>query len=339
MTSLKRWLIGMMSTLLLIFVAPVVQAGGMNFTVEPLFNEHQIAENQSHFEMKVEPNSSEKVSIQITNGSDKDKKFSLQINNATTSNNGEISYEKKLNVPDDSAQVDLQTIATLPHELSLKGGESRIVDISFEIPEQTFEGVILGGLQVMEQNEGTEQADEKISFKNKYSFIVPIVIYETDAQLKADVKLKKVFPTLTNAYPSLEIQLQNPVATTLPTKDVTVKITPKNKKEVLKEQQLKEVTFAPNSTWNNQLDWEKEEFKAGDYTAHIKIKSEYGDWKWDKDFTIAGTKAKELNKKAVGIKSENSSIFLIVGILLMFLVTIVLMYMLTKEKRKNQLEK
>ncbi|CRH17311.1 conserved hypothetical protein [Carnobacterium maltaromaticum] len=88
-----------------------------------------------------------------------------------------------------------------------------------------------------------------------------------------------------------------------------------------------------------QLDWEKEEFKAGDYTAHIKIKSEYGDWKWDQDFTIAGTKAKELNKKAVGIKSENPSTFLIVGILLLFLVTVVLIYMLTKEKRKNQLEK
>lgn len=52
-----------------------------------------------------------------------------------------------------------------------------------------------------------------------------------------------------------------------------------------------------------------------------------------------GTKAKELNKKAVGIKSENPSIFLIVGILLLFLVTVVLIYMLTKEKRKNQLEK
>ncbi len=56
-------------------------------------------------------------------------------------------------------------------------------------------------------------------------------------------------------------------------------------------------------------------------------------------FTIAGTKAKELNKKAVVIKSENPSTFLIVGILLLFLVTVVLIYMLTKEKRKNQLEK
>ena len=51
------------------------------------------------------------------------------------------------------------------------------------MPNESFDGVILGGLYFKEN-------DKKVQIENKYAYAIGVVLRETDAQVKARYEIK-----------------------------------------------------------------------------------------------------------------------------------------------------
>lgn len=98
--------------------------------------------------------------------------------------------------------------------------------------------------------------------------------------------------------------------------------------------ELKGISFAPNSTFHHYVEMGKDTYKAGSYIAHIKVNSPYGNWQWNELFEIKTDVAKKLNEESVSIErmSQMMKIMILVVILLVVLLLIILYVMRRKLK-------
>ena len=78
------------------------------------------------------------------------------------------------------------------------------------MPNESFDGVILGGLYFKEkENDKEKKSAKEVQIENKYAYAIGVVLRETDAQVKPDMKLNEVKPGQVNARNVVTANLQN----------------------------------------------------------------------------------------------------------------------------------
>lgn len=328
-----------MLTLLLtwMLILPLaVQAEGENvsYSVEALIPENQIDQRQSYFDLNMKPNQKQELAVLIHNNEHEEITVLLSVNNATTNSNGLVIYEEKEEF-DPSLKVPLNEILRFKEEeVTIPAGKSKTVTAELEMPEEEYDGIILGGFQfekVMEE----EEASEGVNIQNKYVYVIGVQLSENRDEVLPDLHLNSIRPNLVNHRTAVVANIQNSEPVLIKNMKVNASVYKKGKKDVLKEKKQEEINMAPNSNMDIIIDWDNKALEPGTYLLEMEALHEEEIWKWKEEFVIEKEDAKDLNKNAIELDDNKMGTWLLIGIIILLIVVIILLIYIRKLKSKQ----
>ena len=314
-------------------------ADGIGFSQKPIPPDNQKEGVTGYFDLQVKPGSSQELQIELTNSSEQEITVLVDINNATTSDNGDVQYGGTEKPKDSSLPVSFEDLVVYEKEVVLTPKTTVIYPIKLTLPKESFDGILLGGIQFKQKDTKAEDEKKKGSLQivNKYSYEVGIQLRETDVSVKPSMKLLDVKASQFNYRNAVKATLQNSESAAITNLSVTGKVYKENGSKVLYEQTSDNMTMAPNSNFDFGIMWGTDEFRAGKYRFEGKATSAEGEWDFKQNFEITNTEAKKLNTEAVELKKDNRIVYLLIGIsLVVFIIMIVVMTIIVKRRHAKK---
>lgn len=344
----------------IILVSPIrVAASEFNFAVVPQIPENQIDKSKTYFDLKLNPNAEQELSVVLRNDTDRDVIVEAHINSATTNSNGVVEYGENKIEPDNSLKYNLRDYATIEPEINVPAGQEVVTKVKVKMPEESFNGVMAGGITFQEKEEeqtsNSSNTQGGMAIQNKYSYVVALLMRQNEEIVTPDLKLNEVIATQVNARNVIKANLQNPEATYINQLMLKAEVTKKGSDKVLYTSETEGMQMAPNSNFSYPIPLNGQELEAGDY--HLKIvaygmKNDEGSfetkdlsgkdvkfnqrWELEKDFSITKEEAKKYNEEDVTIVKKNTGIYLWIGLLLLLFVIIVLLILVLKKRKKEE---
>lgn len=325
----------------LIKLAPLASAAEFNFGVYTVIPENQIDKQKSYFNLKMEPNQKQTLTIQLKNDTANDVVIEPKIHSATTNINGVVEYGPTKAERDSSLSYELGDLIKTDEEITIPAKSSKDLHLQVTMPEKEFTGILAGGITLEEKKtaqKNTKDVEKGLSIENKYAYVVGITLQEKDEKVKQDLKLHDVKAGQVNARNVINATLQNPTATYLNQFEVDAKITEKGKDKALYTSKKQGMQMAPNSNFVYPVSLNREKMEPGTYTLYVKAKSTEESWEFTKDFTIKDTEAKQLNSKDVSIEEPNYLWWYIAGMLFILLAGLLWFLLWRKKKKKKEQE-
>ncbi|OJG28391.1 hypothetical protein RU98_GL001639 [Enterococcus caccae] len=317
------------------------QVGKMNVSMTAVIPENQIDKTKTYFDLKMKPGQVQELEVLINNPLDEPVTVENHANTAITNDNGIVDYSNSEPKLDETLKSPFSAISELEKETTIPAKSSKSLKVKVTMPEEEFDGVILGGLYFTEKEDKTKEEKENsgVQIRNRLAFAVGIMIRENDNAIKPDLKLGKIQPSQVNYRNVLKANIQNTQPVIIQDMKVDVRVTKKGKNESLFEQNKTGVRMAPNSNFNFGISWANQEFKPGTYTLHMNVTSGSDEWKWSKDFEISKKEAQELNEQAVELEVDNTKWYIIGGVagaIVLIIITFVLSQYISKKRRQKR---
>ncbi|EJQ43627.1 hypothetical protein IEQ_04955 [Bacillus cereus BAG6X1-2] len=322
----------------LVWLTPFASAAEFNFGVHTVIPENQIDKQKSYFNLKMEPNQKQTLTIQLKNDTAEDVLIEPKIHSATTNLNGVVEYGPTKAKQDASLPYKLEELIKTDEEVTIPAKGSKDLHLQVTMPQKEFKGILAGGITLEEKktsSKNKQETKEGLSIENKYAYVVGITLQENDEEVKQELKLHDVKAGQVNARNVIKATFQNPTPTYLNQFEIDAKITEKGKDKALYISEKKEMQMAPNSNFDYPISLNGEKLKPGTYTLHVKAKSNEESWVFTKHFTIKDTEAKKLNEKDVSIEEPNYVWWYIAGVLFILLAGL-LWFLLWKNKKQEK---
>ncbi|WP_120487984.1 DUF916 and DUF3324 domain-containing protein [Brochothrix thermosphacta] len=310
-------------------------SGGHGFSVTPI-NKNKNSIRAGYFEIETKPDKQEVLSVKITNGSDNDMKIKVELNNATTNDNGITAYDATTK-KDTTLKTGFSDIATIKEDTVLvKKDSSTVVDIKVSTPKEQFDGVILGGLRFSDVETEKKSTKETSAVSNNISYVIGVVLQETPKPIIPKMALNKVGADQRNYRNYISANLQNTEPVIIKELSAHAKVTKKGDTMVLYEASKNKMRMAPNSNFNFGINLENQALIPGKYLMDISGESDGIPYSFTKEFEIQKKEANDLNENSVFIKKENNTwlyVFIILGLIIVIGLIIYLIYRKSKQKR------
>ncbi|GGC97141.1 DUF916 and DUF3324 domain-containing protein [Enterococcus wangshanyuanii] len=341
-THLKWQVLSFLSLIFLLSFSPVYGAE-VPISVKAILPDNQIAKDAGYYDLKVKPGEKQELSFQLYNQGEQDATVNIDINPAYTGDGGSFVYTEDETNKDSSLKFPLSSIATSEQTVSIPAKGTTTTKVKLEIPEEPFEGLILGAIRVTSaetKEQGTEETKQGFNISNNFAYSVAIQLRESDELPKSDLVLKKVFASQVAGRNTVKINVQNPTPTIIDKVSYEASVSKKGDSTPLHETKVKGYRVAPNTNYNIPISWENQPFAAGTYLAKVKAKSEETgqEWTFDQEFVISAKEAKELNEQAVDLEKDYL-IYVIIGaaaFLLVVIILIIVLVILSKKKKKRK---
>ncbi|PFQ46746.1 cell surface protein [Bacillus cereus] len=317
-----------------------VYAAEMKFAVTAVMPENQIDKNQTYFDLKMQPGQKQIIQVQMKNDTNKEVVVESFANTAITNSNGITDYSTVEPKTDSTLKYPFSKIAKMPKETKVPANSTVTVDVNLEMPSESFDGVILGGLYFKEkEDENVKKKDEGVQIENKYAYAIGVVLKETDAEVKPDMTLNEVKPTQINGRNVVTANLQNVKPAMLKNLSVDAKVYKEEGTDVLFEAKKENLRMAPNSNFDYAISWENKAFDPGTYRVEVKATDGDQKWEWTKKFTIEGKTADKLNDAAVEAKKDYTLYYIIGGVLLLIILLVLVFFLGRRSKKEDDNEK
>ncbi|EOH93739.1 DUF916 and DUF3324 domain-containing protein [Enterococcus pallens] len=271
----------------------------VGFTVEAVKTDTQVDESKGFFFVKVLPGQEQQLTLKIKSTSEEERKVTIKIRDAFTNQNGEIDYDGAEYQRDESLKNSMEEITSVSEEtVSVKNKEEKEIIITVKPPKESFDGVKVAAIVVMNA-EDTEEQQKGLS--SNYGYRLGLVITEEEEVDYSDgssLNLLQVKPTVHQGKRVIQARLQNPEPKILDSLTVETKLRKKGDKEVLRKRTTNDMRMAPNSQFDFATNWGLDPIEAGTYVLSIKADSGENTWSWEEEFTIGEKEAKKINEEA-----------------------------------------
>ena len=312
-------------------------AADMAYNVKANLPENQRNNEHTYFDLFMQPKQKQTISITFENHSENPIELEVNYQTAQTNDNGVIDYKGTKEKKDSSLAYDLKELITGDQIVKLNSKEKKEVPYTLTMPEQKFEGILLGGFHIHKKDKEAS-TNQKVQIKNDYSYVVGLQLTETEKKVTPELKLNTVEPGLNNYRTTLFANLQNTVATMITDMTVTAEVYKENGTEVLHKTVKHNQSMAPNSNYDFPISWDNQVFQSGKYSLKLNASDKAGHkWSFNKDFEIEDN-IKKYNKEAVGINDHvNESDYIIYTLIFILILAIgIIAYLLFNLKRKDR---
>lgn len=271
------------------------------FTVETIQPETQVDKNLSLYYISVKPNEPQTIQMKIISTQKEKKTVEIFINDAVTNKSGRIEYGFKKPILDESLKTPLTSIAKVKDSMkkvTVANFEEKIVEIEITPPKESFAGVKLGAIQVL----AVDSEDSKESgVSSRYGYSVSLMVTEDNGDYRegGDLRLKRVEAGVEGGKKVVKIPIQNYQPKVMKGLSARANFTKKGSKEVIQKREIKNLDFAPNSTFQLDLDFPPHNLEPGKYVAKIHVSDGERKWDWEEEFEITANQAEKLNKDAI----------------------------------------
>ncbi|WP_314062790.1 DUF916 and DUF3324 domain-containing protein [uncultured Vagococcus sp.] len=296
---------------------------GFNYKVD--YPDNQLGMNKGYFDLLMVPGKEQTVTIALSNPGKENITVNVSLNGTKTNPNGVVEYGVTEIENDPSLKFPFEEVVSGPESVELAGGEVKNLELKVKMPETSFDGEILGGIQMKKANQETGEVTKGATVRNEYTYVVAMVLKNNEAPVLPEVQLNKATGSQRNYRNSVAINLSNVAATLVTGKlDVEAQIMKKGSQEVLYERKQSGMSIAPNSYMDLYVSMNGEQMIPGDYSA--KVLATIEDQKWEKtlDFTITKEEADKYNKRDVGLVQDRGLDWKIVGLIVGGILVIVI---------------
>ncbi|MEI5994365.1 DUF916 and DUF3324 domain-containing protein [Candidatus Enterococcus mansonii] len=279
----------------------------LDYTATILHTENQLDEKKSYFDLLVTPGEKQQVSIKLSNTSDKMIKLKVHPNTAKTTSNGTVDYSgmELENTP--NLFASFEEITSEEQVVEISGNSEKIVTFHIKVPENPFEGVILGGFYIQEvEGEESISSKEGIHIKNQFSMIIGCQIRVSKDSVEKNFSLEKVYLDNYGGYFTVVADIHNNAPQLISFYSLSGEIQ-NDQEKIVHKFQKDTFSMAPNSIFSLPERIDASELKPGEYVMKIKIHSRGKEqWQLQKKFTIQEDNKNKILKQS--IENEQSQI-------------------------------
>ncbi len=276
---------------------------GFNYKIE--YPDSQIRGNNGYFDLELQTGAVETVNILLSNAGSEKVTVNMLVNGTKTNPNGVIEYGTTDIENDASLKFPFENVVSVPESVELKAGETKTVPVEIKMPKTSFDGIILGGIQMKKaETEKTEKTEGAV-VRNTYSYVVAVKLQNNQETVKPEIKFNKASGSQRNYRNAVAINLSNINGVLIKDKlEIESQISKKGSQEILYERKQTGMSIAPNSQMDFYVSMSGEQMVPGDYTA--RVLATIGDQKWEDslDFTITKEEADKYNKRDVGLVQD-----------------------------------
>lgn len=274
------------------------EQGDVGFTVETELPATQVDQSKSFYFSKVNPGEEQTIVLKVRSTSPKEKKVKIYVKEAYTNSNGNVDYDGSTYTRDETLKNSLEELAVVsPKEVTVKGLETKEIKIKITPPAESFDGVKVAAICVM----NAESDEEEAGIGSSFGYRVGLVITEDEDVTYDDgssLNLLQVKPTVHQGKRVIQATLQNPEPKILKNLTVETKLREKGSNEVLRKRTTNDMRMAPNSQFDFATNWGLDPIRSGTYVLSVKASSGEHSWSWDKEFTIGEEQAQKINEEA-----------------------------------------
>lgn len=356
--------ISLLMTLGIILPRDSVKASQLGFSatanVKDLDNR---ASEHSFFDLILEPGEKQTVTVTLKNDTNREMTIEQDVTSATTNINGVVEYSPNDIEPDESLRFNYDDLINAEREITLPAHSEKTVNIELEMPNEKFDGQLVGGLTYREkikEEEAVPSDQEGLAVTNRFAFVIALLMRQNKNTVEPDLKLHNVAPGQVNYRNVINVNLQNPKMTFLNRMHVNAKVQGIDNPDIVYSVNQDRMQMAPNTNFDFPISLEGDRLRPGRYLMTMTVngtKDDQGDytatnregeevtyrheWRFEREFTITGAQADDFNERDVTIEPENRSWlkWLIIGLLLLLILLLIWFILWKRRKKKEEEEK
>ena len=147
-----------------------------SFTVKAVIPHNQTDKKLTYYDLQVHPQQKQTLKMVVTNLGTKKLKVDLNINNAYTSQNGIISYDKSYVHLYKAQQPALSDLVQGKRHKSIviDPQQSRTVKFTYQAPKTSFRGIILGGITASAAVGNSRK--KNLTIQNRIRYVTGVVL-------------------------------------------------------------------------------------------------------------------------------------------------------------------
>lgn len=313
------------------------------FSYEVIFPENQQGD-MGYFYLRMTPGQKQTLEVKLTNSGTEEIEVATTLSGARTNANGVIEYGPNELEKGKSMKFDFSDIVKGPESVKIPGQSTVSLLLEISMPETSYDGLIVGGLQLKRvKNEDEQKSGSGTMVINEYAYTIGVVLKETDIELSPSMDFVKAYGSQISYKNTVIIDLENTAARFLEDLTVEAQVMKKDSEEVLYEAKKTTMRMAPNTILNFPVSMGGELMKAGDYTAHVVATSGENKWEWTENFKITQEEADKFNNEAVGLTQESGIdwkliAMIVAGVIVGFGVIFLIVFFVRKQKEKKRKE-
>lgn len=313
------------------------QAANLNYTVSPDLPDNQADSKISYFDLNVKPGDNQKLTFHINNTDNSDHKYLISINRASTNVNGVIDYSKHGAKADPSLQADIEKMVPQPKTVSVPANTDKKETFELKVPKKEFKGIVLGGIQIkLLDSPSSKTSDKKgITINNQYAYVIGLQLQEGSEKFQPHLNLRYAKSKQINYQNYIIANIQNDQPAIINKIKADAKVTKEGSEEPVYKLEKDGLDMAPNSNFDLPVSTDNTPLKSGNYTLHLKLTENDKTWNFTKDFNISTTKAKQMNKTAVGETNTKNNWPMMAVLAFLILIIAALLTIIIKGKNKK----
>lgn len=353
----------------LFYCSKSIYASSSNFNVSPEIPENQMDKNLGYFNLVMSPESQQTLSFKVNNATSKSITVEMAFAHSTTNGNGLAIYDSSKAIKDSSLKYNIEDFVDIPKkEVTIAAHAQAIMTAKVTMPKGMDTGILSGGFSFKEKEGNQESGSSKgVSIKNEYRYVIALVTQQNIQKVSPQLKLNEVKATQVNSRNVFAANLQNISPTYLQDMNATATVKGVTNSELKYSFENSDMKMAPNSNFDfaipvsikgNIGDQTSKALEAGKYHLSMTVygvKSATGayettvngktvnyeyKWTFEKDFEIAGEKAKKLNNSDPTVHyKEPINWLMIIGIALILIILLLTFLIFSSQRKKENHQK
>lgn len=309
------------------------------YSVQPLLPDNQVNSDVTYFDIAMDKGQEQSLEVIVFNSSDQEIKVSVATNFAATNRNGLITYDGSIEQYDQSMQFLFSEIAKpRDEELTVAPGELLVTYIDIDLPDESFDGQILGGIYftLLEDEEELEGA---VGFVNEYSYAIGVNITEKDNNtvVTPQLELREVKPELINHRTGIQTTFANITPILISQLEFEGRIYRQDSEEALYTRTVQPFSVGPNNLFHFPVSLEDKPLKPGDYVFRGHAKNDDHQWEFEQTFSISEEESNTINDQAVVLEETSPwNGWLIGAVVVIGLLLGVIIYLMYRNNTSEQ---
>lgn len=314
------------------------KADSLNYTVTADLPSNQINSQVSYFDLKVKPGQRQTLTINIKNKDSQAHRYTVTPNLAVTNDNGIIDYSQAKAKADSSLKFNVKTALSAKQTVTVPAKTTKKVAIKLTMPKKAFNGIALGGINVIQEMKQQKQKSNGMAINNQYAYVIGLQLRESaKVTLKPNMKLHQVKATQINYRNYVTANLQNDQPVIMHGLKIKSYVTKAGSSKKVLTTNKENLSMAPNSNFNFAIGEGTQQLAAGKYVLHLTATADQGKWQFTKNFTISSKQAQTLNDTAVGNTAQKNYFwwFVAFGLIILALLGLVIWLVLKNRKQAD----
>jgi len=312
---------------------------GMGFDVRVFPPENQRRPDSPGFDLLMEPGSEQVIEIEVGNVTQEPITLIIEIATATTDDGGTVHFRPREDVsPDSTLQYPMEEVATLEGSTFELEVDQRVrIPITIQMPEERFEGILAGGIAILQYIDEEAAAIEEGAgmIINRFWAEIPILLRQTEEPVQPELNLLAVHASQRNWRNIFAVRLQNSERMFINGMEVRAFVSRADGVETLYEQHMDHMQVAPNSNFTLAIPLGGQRFVAGYYDFHMEVTAQNGSWSFLERFYVSPEEAEALNATDVSISRTPLWMFVAAGGALVAILLLVYMILFRRKSKRT----